>query len=160
MAKLYLQKYVIERNPKNKLFVSKFNGKNKLYIGISREISYISELENGELVFIIKNLNKEGIIHYFENQDNLDFIYFYSNKINKILPSIYLLSNIDNNIHILYNTKTKKSLETYNDQILIKENKILSIKNNNEDNLEIRIIDIDNLDYINSYNILKRNIKM
>ena len=58
MAKLRLQNFIIERNQNNELYINNINCLDKLYIGKSSEIICINELDNGEVVFIKKNLNQ------------------------------------------------------------------------------------------------------
>lgn len=156
MAKLRLQNFIIERNQNNELYINSINCQDKLYIGKSSEIICINELENGEVVFIKKTLNQEGIIHCF---DKNSYFCFYNDKINKILPNVYLICDNEEEEHLLYNTKTKKTLKTFNDQIEVQDNQILSIKNFVEKNFNDTItsfIDKDTLEITTLYSTLQQ----
>ena len=152
MASLHLQNYIINRDNTNKLFVSKPNGFDKTYIGKSSEIMCIKELDNGELIFIKKTLDKESIVHYFDSGT----ISYTGDKINKILPNIYLLSNED--YQLLYNVKTKNSLKTTN-FIKVDDNQLLLIENIKLDNFSdtiIKVIDQNSLKIICIYSTLQQ----
>ena len=158
MASLRLQNFIIERMPNNDIYVSHFNGKDKIFVGKSNEVMCINELENGELVFIKKSLKQEGIIHYYGNKS---YTFFASDKINKILPNIYLLTNNEDNKHLLYNTKSKCSLETFDDQIIVRDENILSYKNivvGNYSDTIVRFIAKDNLKYTVNISTLQQRI--